>query len=256
MRSDSGTPPTPSEGRGGQGKKPAVCWHAFPDATALVERVAEIIAQRLAGALRRRGAARLILSGGTTPQPLHAALARRPLPWEGVTVLPTDERWVPEDDPRSNMGAIRRAFAGTPAARARLVPLYLPGCASPAAALAAGHGARAELDEPADVLVLGMGTDGHVASLFPGIDPAMASRPLVAAPPAPLPGPDSPPRLSLGLDVLTAAAVPVLFIRGRDKRRVLEEALASASAADGGPALPVALFARRLRRPLAVCWAP
>ena len=249
-------PPAAPRGRTGDREAPAVRWHVFASARDLVDQLSDVIAMRLAGAVRERGPARLVLAGGETPKPLFAALTRRALPWERVTVLPTDERWVPESDPRSNMGAIRRAFAGTPAAAARLVPLYAPLFADPETALGAGHPVCAELERPVDVLVLGMGADGHVASLFPGIDPATASRPLVAAPPAPLPGPDSPPRLSLGLEVLAAAAFPVLLIRGRDKRRVLEGALGSASAADGGPALPVALFVRRLRRPLAVYWAP
>ncbi len=184
------------------------------------------VAARLAGALAVRlahGPAGLALPGGTTPAPVMAALAGVPLDWARVTVLPGDERLVAPDHPRSNYGLIRRHLLQGPAASARLLPLT----------------ERTEPPPPTATL-LGMGEDGHVASLFPGA-PGLAAALAPDAPPVvAMRAPDGEARLSLSAPVLRASGLLVIFITGAAKRAVIEVA----SGADPLQA-PVAAFLDR-----------
>lgn len=161
------------------------------------------------------------LPGGVTPLSYLAELAALPLGWDRVTLLPGDERCVPHDDPLSNFGALSRAFADTDAV---LLPLS-EGLAVP----------------PLDLVWLGVGMDGHVASIFPNVDTARdVETGVIAVTPDPLP-PEAPvPRLSLSLATLAAADHLVLLIQGDAKRRALEAALA-------GGTLPVARLLRAAR---------
>lgn len=170
------------------------------------------------------------LPGGATPLPYLAELAALPLGWDRVTLLPGDERCVPHDDPLSNFGALSRAFADTDAV---LLPLS-EGLAVP----------------PLDLVWLGVGMDGHVASIFPNVDTARdVETGVIAVTPDPLP-PEAPvPRLSLSLATLAAADHLVLLIQGDAKRRALEAALA-------GGTLPVARLLRVARGAVTIFWSP
>ena len=207
----------------------------FPDALALGEALAERVAGDLAAALAARGRAGLALPGGTTPGPFLEALAGRSLDWARIEALPGDERWLPEDHPRSNIAMLRRHLAA-----ARLLPLYREGLD---AATAARHLApQVERLLPLDVCVLGMGADGHTASLFPGapdldaaLDPGAPPLMAIAAPGAPE------PRLTLTAPVLQAARRAYIMIVGPDKAAALERSMAP------GPAevYPVRVLLRR-----------
>ncbi len=226
-------------------------WRVCDSPADLAEQLAARVAADLARAVTARGKARLVLPGGRTPRLLYRALARAAIPWQAVTVIPSDERWVREDDPRANLGTIQAAFAGTEAARARLISLYEPAAAAPEQAIPAIRRRLATCPPPYDWVILGMGADGHVASLFPGITPAQAEDDLVAAPPAPRPSTIAEARISLGLSLLGAARRIGLLITGTRKRRVLERALARRT----DPPLPVRLLAERAGA-LTVFWAP
>lgn len=181
--------------------------HPTPDAAA------RAVAARLADALSARlddGPAALALPGGTSPAPVMAALAARPLDWARVTVLPGDERVVPLDHARSNHGLIRRHLLHGPAAAARLVPL-------------AGDSDLAPL-RPLSAALLGMGEDGHVASLFPAA-PGLAAALAPDAPAVvPMQAPDGEARLSLSAPVLREAGFIAIFILGAARRAVIEAA--------------------------------
>lgn len=233
-----------------------VVWYRYGDGATMMEDLAGEITARLAAAVGERRAASLVLPGGATPRPLYRLLACRDIDWPAVKVLLGDERWVAEDDPASNGGVWRRAIAGTAAAAADIVSLHVPGPAHAREALEIVARRLAAVPRPFDVAVLGMGEDGHVASIFPGpgLD-RFLDAPLLASPPAPGPAAGGPERVSLGLPLLSDARKLILLVRGEKKRRLLTRVIAE------GPAsgLPVAhLVARRAahRAPFEIWWAP
>lgn len=138
----------------------------FKDKAALVQAATTHLSTVLDDALKARGRASAMLSGGSSPKPIYAALAKEPLAWNGVGISLVDERWVPRGAPGSNADFIQDCFAGTAAESAFFVPLY-NGDTSPMAGLAAAEQALALIAQPFDLCVLGMGMDGHTASWFP-----------------------------------------------------------------------------------------
>lgn len=185
--------------------------------------VADRIAGELGQTLRQKGDATLSVPGGTTPGPVFDLLAQATLDWSRVAVVLNDERWVDEESPRSNTALVRRRLLTGKAAAARLLPMRAEtptpeeGIGSIAAALAPHL--------PLSVLLLGMGEDGHVASLFPGadrLDAALASdAPPVMALRADAAGE---PRITLTAPVLRAAMHVHVLITGAAKRAVIEAA--------------------------------
>jgi 6-phosphogluconolactonase len=191
---------------------------------------AAAVAARFAAVLARPGAKRLAVPGGTTPRRVFAHLGEAD--WRGATVLPTDDRQVPHDHPASNIGALARALAGT---GAELLELH-----------------DGDPVEPFDLVWLGMGADGHVASLFPRMAAGERAGPhVIATVPEPLP-PEAPfPRLSLNLEALAATEALVLAVSGDAKRAVLDRALVGAA-----EDLPVAHLLHAALCPLEIYWSP
>lgn len=229
-------------------------WIEHPDFETLVETVAGELAQLCRDALSARDVARLALAGGSTPLPVYRRLARAGLDWGRVVLMPGDERWVAADDPASNLRALSECFESTGARIAGLVP-DSPG---PEPELATARAALAQVGLPLDACVLGMGGDGHFASLFPGapglsaaLDPA-STDPLAIIAPNPLP-PEAPyRRVSLTLSAIAASHRILLLLRGRAKRDTLETAL------DVGDAerFPIAALLAQPQLPLAIHWSP
>ena len=174
------------------------------------------VAERVAAELARPRPLRLCVPGGSTAPKVFGMLATRALDWAGVTITLNDDRRVPDDHPASNYGTLRAALSDV--AIERLV-----------------EGVEVA---PFDLVWVGMGEDGHVASLFPHMRAEL--RPgacVIATTPIPLP-PEAPfDRLSLNWRALLATREVILVVTGEAKRRVIEAALAGAD-------LPVAtLFA-------------
>ncbi len=226
---------------------------AFADGADLARAGAARTAEHLAAAIRDRGRATLLLAGGSTPAPMFRALATADLDWSKVTVAQVDERFVPPDSPQSNARMIRETLLTGPAAAARFVPLW-SAAADLAAAADAADAAMAGLPRPWDVVVLGMGEDGHFASLFPGsaqlaagLSPDTDRLCLAVDPHDPAP---REPRLSLTLSTLLDARHILLMIRGETKRGVVEAARA------GDAVLPIHAVLSQSRAPLSLLWAP
>lgn len=200
-------------------------WHTHSDDDDLANALADAVADDLARAIANRGCALAALSGGNTPRRFMEALSRRELDWTRVTVTLVDERWVPPQHPRSNARLLEEHLLRGKAADARFAPLYVD-APTPESALPTVAAHVDALPWPLDVAVLGMGTNGHTASFFPGGDHlAAALDPQGRARVLPMRAPDAgEPRITLTLPVL--AAVPRLYlqIEGAKKRHVLEAA--------------------------------
>ena len=208
-------------------------------------------------ALRRelegRPRARLLVSGGTTPAPVFLALSQAPLDWSRVDIALVDERWLLPDDPDSNASLVREHLLRGHAAEARFESLTRPGRSIDAAVADANLLAA----NPPAIVLLGMGSDGHTASLFPhmrGLDDALTSpNPYVAVDASGCPGAGSwPLRISLTPAGLAPATTRLLLLRGSDKRDVFERALAG----DDPREMPVRMAFRTPGATLHVHWSP
>jgi 6-phosphogluconolactonase len=181
----------------------------FPSREALYEAAASALVNALTGGIAAKGAASLALAGGSTPAPVYRLLSQAAVDWSRVTVTLTDERRVAADHPESNERMLRQTLLVGPAAAARFAPL------EEAAALV-----------PFDGVLLGMGDDGHFASLFPGnsaLAGGLGGPSLTIDVPAGEPAPPQ-ARSSLTLKALSGATTTLLVITGGAKRALLERA--------------------------------
>ncbi|RMH39533.1 MAG: 6-phosphogluconolactonase [Alphaproteobacteria bacterium] len=196
----------------------------YPDRDMMFLDLADRLASELAEALHAERTATFAVPGGTTPGPVFDALSGLHIEWDRVVVLPTDERWVPEDSPRSNARLIRQRLLVGKAAAARFVPLYLS-AERPEDRLAdLAEAVSAVL--PLSVLLLGMGEDGHTASLFPRAEGLAEALDDDAPPVAAIRAPGAPePRVTLTGPVLRGAVRTHVLITGARKREVLFEAV-------------------------------
>lgn len=184
------------------------------------------IANKIAGELREHLAASdfatLAVPGGTTPGPIFDVLCAADLDWGRVKILLTDERWVPEDHPRSNTRLVRDRLLTDRAGAATLVPLHAD-ATTPEEKLDGLAAAIADL-LPLSVVLLGMGTDMHTASIFPGadrLDDALHGDEVLV----PMRAPGAPePRVTLAAPVLNGAIRRHIVIVGQEKRDALERA--------------------------------
>ncbi len=228
-------------------------FHEFGSAQQAGAALAAEVAASLKAGIEVRGVASLAVPGGRTPLPLFHALRTAVLPWERVHVTLTDERWVPESDAASNAALVRRELLQQRAALADFIPLHSSTAGIDEAGEAAWR-AIASAAWPFDAVVLGMGEDGHFASLFPA-SPGLAACLDAGAAPAILPmRAPAPPeqRISLNLAALCGTARLFLFVTGEAKRRLVGEASRGASALRW----PVAALLSLPRPEVEVYWAP
>lgn len=220
--------------------------HADPDA--LAGALAESVAASLAEAVAARGIATLVVPGGRTPVALFRALSGIALPWSSVMVTLTDERRVPADDAQSNARLVHTYLLAGAARAARFLPLASAPDGDTVQATRSCCRRLAGLPRPYDVVILGMGGDGHTASLFPGRLPGGpdADCAAVTAPAAPT------GRLTQTTARLAATRRLIVYFTGRDKRVVFDHALADTGAVRP---LPIAAVARRADCPVELYWA-
>ena len=187
------------------------------DADALAREGARHVAAAAGRAIESRGRFTLVLSGGSTPRRLHEALAEEDVSWSDVHVLFGDERCVPPDDPASNYRAAREALLDlVTAGTVRRIEGELP----PEVA-AARYEAEIAAVPRLDLVLLGMGTDGHTASLFPGGPELLEARRVVASR-APVPPLN---RVTLTFPPINSAREVVFLVSGEGKAEVLAEVL-------------------------------
>jgi len=224
----------------------------FADGAALADALAADVAERLRAAIAERGNALLALSGGTTPLRFMRALSGQQLEWSRVIVTLCDERWVPAEHERSNARLIRESLLQGAASAATFVPLYAD-APDPESGLAQASARFAALPLPIDAAVLGLGLDGHTASLFPDgdrIDAALDARgdALVLPMRSPTAGE---PRITLTLPALVAARSLYLHIEGPEKKQVFARIV---DGEDASPRNPLRALMQHAGAPLLVYW--
>ncbi|NZA28437.1 6-phosphogluconolactonase [Luteimonas sp. SJ-92] len=245
---------TPQPPAAGTDRDPgSVRLHAYDSETQWLWGAAVSISSALGRSLQERPRARLLLSGGTTPAPVYTALSKAPLEWDRIDVALVDERWLMPDDHDSNAYLVRESLLQRNAAGARFETLTRAGRSIEEAVATANMHAQ----QPADVVVLGMGEDGHTASLFPrmrDLDRALASStPYVAADASGCPGAGQwLRRISLTPAGLRPAHTRLLLIRGRKKRELLDRVLAG----DDAHEFPARIAFTTPGAPLHVHWCP
>jgi 6-phosphogluconolactonase len=225
----------------------------FDSAPALATQVASDIAVRLANALAVRGEASLLVSGGHSPIRLFEQLRAQALDWGRVSIGLVDERWVDLTDAASNEHMTREALLRNQAAAAKFFGLK-NSAASPELGAAAAWTALAHLPRPFDLTLLGMGDDGHTASLFPGSPNLKAALELELPEGCIGMRSPSPPqaRLSVNLRALLNSRRIQILLLGEAKLRTF------AAANRPGPVeeMPIRAVLRQERVPVEVVWAP
>lgn len=223
----------------------------YTDAKVLNQQFSKRIAGLLQEGIDNHGQASLIVSGGRTPQGLFACLSEAELDWSKVVVSLADERWVPATDDASNEKMVREHLLKGKAARAQFVGLKNAATEAQQGVAECVANLR-QIPQPFDVLILGMGEDGHTASLFPcskqigqGLDMDYP-RPYLAVQPATAPN----WRMSLSLAALLNSKHIFLHLTGDAKRAVLDKALAGEDEFE----MPIRAVLKRAE--VELVWAP
>jgi len=228
-------------------------WWEYDDVSEMAEAVAGDIGFIIESALDARGSSLIALPGGDTAKPIFKALAEKKLPWKQVTIIPTDERLVPMDDERSNVRGIAQTFIP---AGARVIPIVAD---IPDYRLA-GNSADARLQDlpwPPDLVWLGVGRDGHTASIFNGPDlqdalDAPKARRAVGVMPDPMPENASVPRVTLTRAAILSARTVLITLTGDDRREMLEGAIEDGQSSK----LPIGRVLAEAEQPIDIHWAP
>src|SRR3954467_2436163 len=228
-------------------------WWDYDSLDELADAVAGDVGFIIDSAVEARNASLIAVPGGSTGPKIYPKLAAQTLPWKRVTIIPTDDRLVPMADERSNVRAIAKAFLP---AGARVIPI----ATEIADYRLAGNSADARLQDlswPPDLVWLGMGKDGHTASIFAGPDlqdalDAPRARRAIGVMPDPLP-PEAPvARVTLTRAAILSARTVLIAITGDKKRELLEQAIADAQSSK----LPIGRLICELDQPIDIHWAP
>lgn len=228
-------------------------WWEYDDADEMAAAVAGDVQFIIESAIDARGAAVIALAGGKTPLPIYDKLAKAKLDWKRVTIVPGDDRLVPLGDPLSNVTAIGKVFIPR---GARVIPLVSDKAEDYKAAGRAADARLQDLHWPLDLCLLGVGGDGHCASIFPGPDFDEAlngprERRALGVMPDPLP-PEAPvARVSLSRAAIVSARALMIAVTGQAKRDVLEAAIEQGASSN----YPVGRVLADVELPVDIHWA-
>lgn len=228
-------------------------FNTFASGADLAEALATRVAAVLGEAISSRGEAALAVSGGSTPKAFFKALSVTDIDWKKVVVTLVDERFVPPESDRSNHALVSALLLQDKAAAARFLPLYHAIADVEDAAFAATTDAK-RLPRPFDVVILGMGGDGHTASFFPGgnhLEQALNPRTPRSVITMQAEGAGE-PRLTFTFSALQDARLLVLHIEGEAKRPVIDKALAEGAESP----LPIGRVIATATSDTEIYWAP
>jgi len=228
-------------------------WWEYDSVDELADAVAGDVGFIIESAVDARGSSLIAVPGGSTGPAIFPKLARQSLPWKKLTIVPTDDRLVPMDDERSNIRGIAKTFLPL---GARVVPI----AADIQDPKLAGNSADARLQDlpwPPDLVWLGMGTDGHTASIFAGPDmqdalDAPKARRAVGVTPDPMPADVPVARVTLTRAAILSARTVTITITGQQKRELLEQAIADGQSSR----LPIGRVLAEAEQPIDIHWCP
>ena len=228
-------------------------WWEYDSLDELADAVAGDIGFIVESAIDARNASLIAVPGGKTGPAIFPKLAAQNLPWKRVTVIPTDDRLVPMDSDLANVREIAKAFLRT---GARVIPI----ATEIADYKLAGNSADARLQDlpwPPDLVWLGVGADGHTASIFPGPDlqdalDAPKARRAVGVMPDPLPEEAPVARVTLTRAAILSARTILITVTGQQKRELLERAIADGQSSK----LPIGRVLAEAEQPIDIHWCP
>jgi 6-phosphogluconolactonase len=229
-------------------------WWEYDSQGELAEAVAGDVGFIVESAVDARNASLIALPGGEDVAPIYARLAKQSLQWKRVTIIPTDDRLVPVESELANVREIARAFLPT---GARVIPIA-SGTADDYRL--AGNAADARLQDlswPPDLVWLGVGEDGHTASIFTGPDlkealDAPKARRAIGVMPDPLPADAPVARVTLTRPAILSARTILITVTGDAKRELLEQAIADGHSSR----LPIGRVLAEVEQPIDIHWCP
>jgi 6-phosphogluconolactonase len=228
-------------------------WHDYDTNAEMAAAVADDIRAVIESAIETRGQALVALPGGKSPTLIFERLASAKIDWKLVTIIPTDDRLVPVTDPLSNIAMIARYFQPK---GARVLPIASEATADYRLAGMAANARLADLKWPPDLVWLGVGIDGHTASIFPGpdLDEALdgpSARRVLGVMPDPLPEEAPVARVTLSRAAILSARALLLAFSGTEKRAVVERSI------EDGPlsSTPIGRVLAETESPIVIHWS-
>jgi 6-phosphogluconolactonase len=229
-------------------------WWDYDSLDEMAEAVAGDVGFIIDSAVEARGDALIAVPGGSTGPAIFGELAGKSLPWKRVTIIPTDDRLVAVDSELANVRELARRFLPL---GARVVPLTSAAAEDYRSAGQAADARLQDLHWPPDLVWLGMGKDGHTASIFAGPDLAAAldapkARRAVGVMPDPLPAEAPVARVTLTRAAILSARSILISITGDEKRALLEQAIADGHSSS----LPIGRVLAEAEQPIDIHWCP
>ena len=229
-------------------------WWEYDSRNELADAVAGDVGFIIESAVDARDASLIAIPGGKTGPAVYSRLAQQKLPWKKVTIIPTDDRLVAVDSDLSNVRELARAFLPL---GARVIPLTSEAAGDYKLAGNAADARLQDLPWPPDLVWLGMGTDGHAASIFAGPDlqsalDAPKARRAIGVMPDPLPADAPVPRVTLTRASILSARTILIVITGNEKRALLEQAIGDGQSSR----LPIGRILADVDQPIDIHWCP